>query len=74
VTAAVGILTVGIGAGPHCDGQVLVWHDLLGLYDGLRPKFVKRYAELGTLAKDALAKYCEEVRSGAFPAAEHSFK
>ena len=74
VTAAVGIPTVGIGAGPHCDGQVLVWHDLLGLYDGLRPKFVKRYAELGALAKDALAKYCEEVRSGAFPAAEHGFK
>lgn len=74
LTAAVTVPTIGIGAGPHCDGQVLVWHDMLGLYDGLRPKFVKRYAELGTLAKDALAKYCDEVRAGTFPAAEHSFK
>lgn len=74
VTAAVTIPTVGIGAGPHCDGQVLVWHDLLGLYDGLRPKFVKRYAELGQLAKGAVAEYCEEVRAGTFPAAEHGFK
>jgi 3-methyl-2-oxobutanoate hydroxymethyltransferase len=74
VTAAVTVPTVGIGAGPHCDGQVLVWHDLLGLYDGLRPKFVKRYAELGQLAKGAVAEYCEEVRAGTFPAAEHGFK
>ena len=74
VTAAVTIPTVGIGAGPHCDGQVLVWHDLLGLYDGLRPKFVKRYAELGQLAKGAVAEYCAEVRAGTFPAAEHGFK
>ena len=74
VTAAVTVPTVGIGAGPHCDGPVLVWHDLLGLYDGLRPKFVKRYAELGQLAKGAVAEYCEEVRAGTFPAAEHGFK
>ncbi len=74
VTAAVGVPTIGIGAGPHCDGQVLVWHDLLGLYDAMRPKFVKRYAELGTLAKDAVAAYCDEVRAGTFPAAEHGFK
>jgi 3-methyl-2-oxobutanoate hydroxymethyltransferase len=74
VTQAVSVPTIGIGAGPGCDGQVLVWHDLLGLFDGFRPKFVKRYAELGTLAKDAIASYCIEVRSGAFPAAEHGFK
>lgn len=74
VTAGVTIPTIGIGAGPVCDGQVLVWHDLLGLYDALRPKFVKRYAELGELAKEALAAYCAEVRGGAFPAAEHTFK
>lgn len=74
VTAAVGVPTIGIGAGPHCDGQVLVWHDLLGLYDGLRPKFVKRYAELGAIAKEAIAAYCDEVRAGTFPTAEHSFK
>jgi len=74
LTKAVTIPTIGIGAGPDCDGQVLVWHDLLGLYDGLRPKFVKRYAELGALAKAALEEYCREVRAGSFPAAEHSFK
>lgn len=74
VTQAVGVPTIGIGAGPGCDGQVLVWHDLLGLYDGLRPKFVKRYAELGAAAREAIANYCAEVRSGAFPAAEHGFK
>jgi 3-methyl-2-oxobutanoate hydroxymethyltransferase len=74
VTAAVDVPTIGIGAGPHCDGQVLVWHDLLGLYDAMRPKFVKRYAELGATAKDAVAKYCDEVRAGTFPAAEHGFK
>lgn len=74
VTAAVGVPTIGIGAGPQCDGQVLVWHDLLGLYDAMRPKFVKRYAELGALAKDAVAAYCDEVRNGTFPAAEHGFK
>jgi len=74
ITDAVSIPTIGIGAGPGCDGQVLVWHDLLGLYDGLRPKFVKRYAELGALAKAALAEYCREVRDGTFPGAEHSFK
>lgn len=74
VTAAVNVPTIGIGAGPHCDGQVLVWHDMLGLYDAMRPKFVKRYAELGAMAKDAVVAYCDEVRSGTFPAAEHSFK
>jgi 3-methyl-2-oxobutanoate hydroxymethyltransferase len=74
ITKAVSIPTIGIGAGPHCDGQVLVWHDLLGLFDGFRPKFVKRYAELGQLAREAIQAYCDEVRSGAFPAAEHGFK
>ena len=74
ITKAVTITTIGIGAGPDCDGQVLVWHDLLGLYDGLRPKFVKRFVELGALAQSALEEYCREVRAGTFPAAEHSFK
>jgi 3-methyl-2-oxobutanoate hydroxymethyltransferase len=74
VTKTVGVPTIGIGAGPNCDGQVLVWHDLLGLYDGLRPKFVKRYAELGQLTTDALKAYCTEVRNGTFPSAEQSFK
>ena len=74
ITRAVSIPTIGIGAGPGCNGQVLVWHDLLGLYDGLRPKFVKRYAELGALTHAALTEYCREVRAGTFPATEHSFK
>lgn len=73
VTFMSSVPTIGIGAGPHCDGQVLVWHDLLGLYDGVRPKFVKRYAELGTSATDAVRSYCEDVRNGRFPDAAHSF-
>ena len=74
VTKAVTVPTIGIGAGPECDGQVLVWHDLLGLFDAFRPKFVKRYAELGALARAAIREYCDEVRGGTFPAAEHGFK
>ena len=74
VTAAVGVPTIGIGAGPGCDGQVLVWHDVLGLFDGFRPKFVKRYAELGELAREAVRAYCREVRDGTFPGPEHGFK
>ena len=73
LTTSVNIPTIGIGAGPHCDGQVLVWHDLLGLYDAFRPKFVKRYADMGTQAREAIRAYCTEVRSGQFPAAEHCF-
>ena len=74
ITQAVSIPTIGIGAGLNCDGQVLVFHDLLGLYDALRPKFVKRYAELGNLAREALKSYCDEVRAGTFPSASHTFK
>ncbi|MEM1413827.1 MAG: 3-methyl-2-oxobutanoate hydroxymethyltransferase [Myxococcota bacterium] len=73
VTAAVDIPTIGIGAGPECDGQVLVCYDLLGLTPDLRPKFVKRYAELFDAGRDAAAAYCAEVRSGAFPGPEHGF-
>lgn len=71
IGAAVAIPTIGIGAGPSCDGQVLVTHDLLGLFDGLRPKFVKRYAELGEATRAALRAYADEVRRGQFPAPEH---
>lgn len=74
VTAAVPVPTIGIGAGAGCDGQVLVWHDLLGLFEAFRPTFVKRYADLGTLARSALAEYRDDVRSGQFPGPEHSFK
>lgn len=73
VTEAVAVPTIGIGAGPHCDGQVLVCYDFLGMYRGMRPKFVKRYAELGDQIVDATRQYVDEVRSGAFPAPEHSF-
>ncbi|VTT98002.1 3-methyl-2-oxobutanoate hydroxymethyltransferase : 3-methyl-2-oxobutanoate hydroxymethyltransferase OS=Singulisphaera acidiphila (strain ATCC BAA-1392 / DSM 18658 / VKM B-2454 / MOB10) GN=panB PE=3 SV=1: Pantoate_transf [Gemmataceae bacterium] len=74
ITAAVGIPTIGIGAGAGCDGQVLVYHDLLGLYPDFKPKFAKRYADLGTAVKQAVEAYCTEVREGAFPTAEHSFR
>lgn len=74
LTAAVTIPTIGIGAGADCDGQVLVFHDLLGLYPDFKPKFAKRYADLGTTAKTAIEAYCNEVREGSFPAAEHTFR
>lgn len=73
VTAAVGVPTIGIGAGAGCDGQVLVYHDLLGLFADFRPKFVKRYADLGGAVTAAVAAYCREVRDGTFPGPEHSF-
>jgi 3-methyl-2-oxobutanoate hydroxymethyltransferase len=73
ITARLEIPTIGIGAGPHCDGQILVLHDVLGLFDRLAPKFVKRYAELGEAAGAALARYAEEVRGGAFPDDAHAF-
>ena len=74
ITAAVGIPTVGIGAGPHCDGQVLVVNDLLGMDDEFTPRFVKRYAELGKQMMEAFDTYIEEVKSGTFPDLDHSYK
>lgn len=74
VTAAVSVPTIGIGAGAGCDGQVLVCTDLLGMSRGHAPKFAKRFAELGDAIVDAAARYVSEVRSGAFPAVEHTFK
>src|SRR5258708_5789548 len=73
VTERLSTPTIGIGAGPHCDGQVLVFHDLVGLFSGFTPTFVKRYTEAGEAMRDAVARYAEEVRSGAFPAERHSF-
>ncbi len=67
VTEAVDVPTIGIGAGPHCDGQVLVYHDLLGFENRLAPKFVRRYAELGDAAADAVHRFAADVRAGAFP-------
>jgi len=73
ITRALDIPTIGIGAGPSCDGQVLVWHDLLGLYDGHAPRFVKRYAELEPVIRSAVAAYAAEVRVGTFPAEQHTY-
>ncbi len=73
ITELLEIPTFGIGAGPGCDGQVLVYHDLLGLSEGHLPRFVKRYANLSGEIRDALTSYAEEVRSGTFPDDEHSY-
>jgi 3-methyl-2-oxobutanoate hydroxymethyltransferase len=67
ITEKVAVPTIGIGAGPFCDGQVLVFHDVLGLYDALAPKFVRRYAEAGDVMRAALAGYVADVREGRFP-------
>jgi 3-methyl-2-oxobutanoate hydroxymethyltransferase len=72
-TRRLSIPTIGIGAGPHCDGQVLVSDDLLGLTEGSPTKFVKRYADLRASAVRAVSDYCREVRDGAFPGPEHSY-
>lgn len=73
VTEAVDVPTIGIGAGPHCDGQVLVAHDLLGIEDRMAPKFVRRYASLKDDAVSAMADYAADVRGGRFPADEESY-
>ncbi|HEY3544398.1 MAG TPA: 3-methyl-2-oxobutanoate hydroxymethyltransferase [Gaiellaceae bacterium] len=73
-TRALSVPTIGIGAGADTDGQVLVWHDMLGYYEGHAPRFVKRYADLGDVIVEALGRYAEEVRSGAFPEEQHTYK
>jgi 3-methyl-2-oxobutanoate hydroxymethyltransferase len=73
ITRELEIPTIGIGAGVACDGQVLVCYDLLGLTPTLRPKFVKRYAEFYAEGSAAARRYCEEVKSGAFPSEAHAF-
>ncbi len=73
ITEACPVPTIGIGAGPACDGQVLVVHDVLGLYDRFTPRFVKQYAKLGDTIIEALTRYKEEVEQGIFPGPEHSF-
>jgi 3-methyl-2-oxobutanoate hydroxymethyltransferase len=73
VTKALTVPTIGIGAGGDTDGQVLVWHDMLGYYEGHAPRFVKRYADLGDTIVAALSRYAEEVRNGAFPEAQHTY-
>ena len=73
ITEALSIPTIGIGSGRGCDGQVLVYHDLLGLYEGKSPRFVKRYAELATTIQEALERFAADVRSGSFPEGEHTY-
>jgi 3-methyl-2-oxobutanoate hydroxymethyltransferase len=73
-TQALVVPTIGIGAGADTDGQVLVWHDMLGYYEGHAPRFVKRYADLGAVIVEALSRYAEEVRSGEFPEEQHTYK
>jgi 3-methyl-2-oxobutanoate hydroxymethyltransferase len=73
VTRALSVPTIGIGAGPDTDGQVLVWHDMLGYYEARAPRFVKRYADLGSVITEALERYADDVRSGAFPEQQHTY-
>lgn len=73
ITKALAIPTIGIGAGPACDGEVQVFHDILGLFEWLKPRHTKRYAELGKLIERAVAQYVAEVRAGEFPADANSF-
>ena len=73
ITGQLGIPTIGIGAGPDCDGQVLVFHDIFGLSLGHRPKFVRHYAELGEVLMDAAKAYMADVKAGAFPGPEHEY-
>ncbi len=74
ITESISIPTIGIGAGPHCDGQVLVLWDMLGLFEDFKPKFVKKYANIRNVIIDAVKEYSEEVRKGVFPEPEHSFE
>jgi 3-methyl-2-oxobutanoate hydroxymethyltransferase len=73
ITAGLTIPTIGIGAGASCDGQVLVWHDVLGLTPGHVPKFVRQYANIADQILEALAKYVSDVRAGAFPEPRHTY-
>jgi 3-methyl-2-oxobutanoate hydroxymethyltransferase len=74
ITATLKIPTIGIGAGPGCDGQILVTPDLLGLFDDIRPRFVKQYADLGQAVRKAVESFCRDVLDGSFPGPEHSFR
>ena len=73
ISESLTIPTVGIGAGVHCDGQVLVTHDLLGMFDKFTPKFVKKYADLSPVIKESVQQYNTEVKAGSYPGSEHSF-
>lgn len=74
ITNAISIPTIGIGAGKHCDGQILVYQDMLGMFNDFIPKFVKQYANIGTIMKEAIGSYVNEVQEGTFPEEKHTFK
>jgi 3-methyl-2-oxobutanoate hydroxymethyltransferase len=74
ISDTISIPTIGIGAGNGCDGQVLVYQDMLGMYSGFTPKFAKKFADIGSIMKEAFKAYSDEVKAGTFPAEEHSFK
>ena len=74
ISESISIPAIGIGAGAGCDGQVLVYQDMLAMYSDFKPKFVKQYAQIGSVMKDAFKQYISEVKSGAFPSEEHTFK
>jgi 3-methyl-2-oxobutanoate hydroxymethyltransferase len=73
ISKAISIPTIGIGAGPHCDGQILVTHDMLGLYEKFHPRFVRRYAELAKEMRKAFEKYRKDVKGGNFPGEKESY-
>lgn len=73
LTSVLDVPTIGIGAGPHCDAQVLVWHDMAGLREGKGPKFAKQFADVGAVLHDAASRYAAEVREGSYPAPEHEY-
>lgn len=74
ISQSINIPTIGIGAGAGCDGQILVYQDMLGMFSDFTPKFVKKFAEVGEVMKDAFKAYIEETKQGSFPAPEHTFK
>ena len=74
VTESLSIPTIGIGAGNECDGQILVYQDMLGMFSDYIPKFAKKFADVGTMMKTAFADYIKEVSEGSYPAPEHTFK
>jgi 3-methyl-2-oxobutanoate hydroxymethyltransferase len=73
ITESVGVPTIGIGAGPRCDGQVLVIHDMLGMLPGPVPKFVRRYADVHGVASEAIRRWAADVRSGGFPSSDETY-
>ncbi|MBN2029076.1 3-methyl-2-oxobutanoate hydroxymethyltransferase [bacterium] len=73
ITQSIAIPTIGIGAGPYCDGQILVTHDMLGLFESFKPRFVRRYAEIAQIIRQSVAQYTKEVKEGKYPSSEESY-